>query len=138
MPADTDIDPPARHALIIEDEILVGLDVQCVLAEIGFTSFAFASTALQAMEQGRLRRPDIVTADVNLLDGDGVTVAHALRKVHGRLPIIYVTGDLAAVRDLEDAVVVAKPFVPADLSAACLRLLAGLAAPLAPAAGATA
>ena len=72
--------PPAvRHALIIEDDMIVGLGMQSVLDEIGFGSFAFASTARQALEQARLRRPDLVTVDIGLLDGDGLAASRALQ-----------------------------------------------------------
>ena len=124
MPGETDVGRLERHALIIEDEFLVGMDVQAVLKELGFTSFAFASTASQAIEQGCLRRPDLVTADVNLLDGDGVSVIRALREAHGPVAVVFVTGDTAAVDQVADCTVVAKPFVPAALSEACLRTLA--------------
>ena len=39
------------HALIIEDEMLTGLTMQMALAEVGFQSFAFASTAEQALNR---------------------------------------------------------------------------------------
>jgi CheY-like chemotaxis protein len=65
--------PP--HALIIEDELVVGLDLQEVLSDLGFGSFAFASTARQAVEQAHLHRPDLVTADLELLTATGVRFA---------------------------------------------------------------
>ena len=109
---------PSRHALIIEDEMLVGMGMQAMLAEIGFDSFAFASTARQALDQARLRRPDLVTADVALLDGDGLEACRALEAECGPLPTIYVTGqDLSRVGG-PDLTVVAKPFTVADIAAA--------------------
>jgi two-component system, response regulator PdtaR len=116
-----------RHALIIEDEIIVGLDVQSVLSDLGFTSFAFASTARQALEQVRLRRPDLVTADVNLLDGDGVDVAQALQAAYGPFPVVFVTGDLSAAGRVGPATFVSKPFAPDALRSACARMIAAVA-----------
>jgi DNA-binding response OmpR family regulator len=110
------------HALIIEDEMLVSLDMRQCLSEIGFDSFAFAGTEAQALEQGRLRRPDLITVDVRLLDGDGLAAARSLGRELGALPTIYVTGDPAALTGTPDAVVVEKPFAPQDLEAACRRL----------------
>ena len=68
------------HVLIIEDEMLIGIDVLNCLATLGFDTFAFASAQAQALEQARLRRPDLVTIDVGLLDGDGLSAADALMR----------------------------------------------------------
>ena len=116
---------PTRHALIIEDEMLIGMDMQNVLAEIGFGSFAFASTARQALEQARLRRPDLVTADVGLLDGDGLSVCRTLQAELGPLPVIYVTGQAADLESEGGLTVVAKPFTAADIAAAYATLSTG-------------
>jgi CheY-like chemotaxis protein len=112
----------SKHALIIEDELLVGMDMQAVLSGLGFGSFAFASTAYQALEQARLRRPDLVTADITLLDGDGLDACAALEAACGPLPIICVTGQPEAVAGRNRAVVT-KPFTAADIARACAQVL---------------
>ena len=119
---------PTRHALIIEDEMLVGLDMQGVLAEIGFGSFAFASTAKQALEQAHLRRPDLVTADIGLLDGDGLAACRALHAAFGPLPVIYVTGHALDLDREPGLTVIAKPFTAADIAMACAAVSAGVRA----------
>ena len=111
----------SRHALIIEDEMLIGMNMQAVLAEIGFDSFAFASTAHQAVLQARLQRPDLVTADLSLLDGDGLEACRALEAACGPLSIIYVTGDSQAAVG-EGHTVVAKPFTAADIASAYAKV----------------
>jgi CheY-like chemotaxis protein len=111
-----------RHVLIIEDEMLVGMDMVHHLSGIGFDSFAFAGTELQALEQARLKRPDLVTVDVRLLDGDGRAAAGALTRELGELAVIYVTGDPEALADTPGLVVVEKPFGRPELEAACRRL----------------
>jgi CheY-like chemotaxis protein len=107
-----------RHALIIEDEILTGMEMQHLLSEIGFASFAFASTARQAVDQASLRRPDLVTADIGLLDGDGVSACQAVLARCGALPIIYVTGQAAQLRGSVGLTVVEKPFGRAEIARA--------------------
>ena len=89
------------------------------LVEIGFRSFAFASTAQQALEQARLRRPDLVTAALGLLDGDGAQACRALQQDLGPLPVIYVTGQSERLGAQAGLTVVAKPFCVADIAAAC-------------------
>ena len=119
---------PQQHALIIEDEMIVGMGMQSVLAEIGFGSFAFASTAYQALEQARLRRPDLVTADIGLLDGDGLAACRALQAEFGPLPIIYVTGQAADLDQEPGLTVVAKPFTAADIVSAYASVSSGVRA----------
>jgi CheY-like chemotaxis protein len=109
------------HALIIEDEIIAGVGMQLVLSELGFESFAFAGTANQALEQALIRTPDLVTVDVRLLDGDGVAAAREIRRVIGPSPTVFVTGDPRALADQADAVVVEKPYGPADMASAYKR-----------------
>jgi DNA-binding response OmpR family regulator len=110
------------HVLIIEDEMLIGISVQHCLSDIGFESFAFAGTETQALEQARLRRPDLITVDVKLLNGSGLTAASAVAREIGALPTIYVTGDPKALDGTPGAVIVEKPFGPQDFQAACRRL----------------
>ena len=111
-----------QHALIIEDDLVVGLDLQDVLGGLGFGSFAFASTGRQAVEQANLRRPDLITADLELLDGDGRAACLELEAAWGKLPIIYVTGSAGRLDGDHGLTVVAKPFSPADIAQALGRL----------------
>ena len=108
----------SRHALIIEDEMVIGIGMQMALSEIGFDSFAFASTASQALEQARLRRPDLVTADIGLLDGDGMEACRELQSQCGPLAIIYVTGQDHQLLRQSGVTVVPKPFTAADIATA--------------------
>jgi len=110
------------HVLIIEDEMLVGMSVFHCLSDIGFESFAFAGTEAQALQQARLRRPDLLTVDVRLLNGDGRAAADTLIREIGDVPTIYVTGDPQALDGTPDAVIVEKPFGTRDFEAACRRL----------------
>jgi CheY-like chemotaxis protein len=114
------------HALIIEDEIIAGVGMQLVLTDMGFDSFAFAGTAYQALEQARLRKPDLVTVDVGLLDGDGITAAREICRSIGPAPTVYVTGDIRALADQPDAVVVEKPYTAHDMAKAYHRAQAAL------------
>lgn len=105
-----------RHALIIEDDLITGLDLQAMLQPLGYDSFAFASTSSQALEQAGLRAPDLTTVDVGLLDGDGLHAASALTALWGERPTIFITGDPQMVLDGgADRVVLAKPITALDL-----------------------
>jgi CheY-like chemotaxis protein len=116
--------PPGGHALIIEDELLLGMGMQSVLAPLGYSSFAFASTAIQALELAKLQRPDLITVDVNLMHGTGMEAVKTITDACGPTAIIYVTGDPSALAGVADAVIVRKPFSPADIARACATLSA--------------
>lgn len=109
-------DHERRHALIVEDDLLTGLDLQAMLQPLGYESFAFASTSDQALEQARLRTPDLATVDVGLLDGDGFAAAAGLAELLGALPTVFITGDPQSVRNADPArVVLGKPVTALDL-----------------------
>jgi CheY-like chemotaxis protein len=65
------------HVLIIEDEPLVAMDLENVLIEAGATSFAFASTEAEAVEQACARLPRVMTSDVRLTSGTGPSPSFA-------------------------------------------------------------
>ena len=106
------------HALIIEDELLVGMALQSMLADLGFRSFAFASTDWQALDQARICCPDLVTVDVGLLNGSGPDAIDAVLRDCGPLPVIFITGSPEAVIGRAGAVVLEKPVAPAELAGA--------------------
>ena len=106
------------HALIIEDELLVGLDLQSMLAAMGFTSFAFAATAEQAKEQARLKTPDLITADLGLMSGDGVTAVMSIIEDGFRPSVVFVSGDRTGLERLRGWARVEKPITPTALSQA--------------------
>jgi CheY-like chemotaxis protein len=110
------------HALIVEDDLVSGLGMQMALTPLGFKSFAFAGTQLQAMEQARLRRPDLMTVDINLLHGDGPNAVREIESALGDLQVLYVTGAPNAAALLDGRELICKPFGLADVRAAYARL----------------
>ena len=114
------------HALIVEDDLVSGLGVQHLLEDLGYTSFAFAGTGAQAGEQSRLRRPDLLTVDLGLLDGDGLEAWRAVQAACGPVPVVFVTGSPEAV-SAPDAVIVEKPVGAVALARAVERARAAVA-----------
>jgi CheY-like chemotaxis protein len=107
----------AGHALIIEDELIVGLDLQAQLADLGYDSFAFAATEAQALEQALKTRPDLIIADMGLLAGDGGKAVEAILAEVGPTSVIYISGDRARLELLE-GLTLEKPITPAQLAEA--------------------
>ena len=119
------------HALIIEDDYLIGQLVQEVLGELGFTSFSFARSEDGAVAASKDQVPNLITADVRLLPGDGVDAVMRIC-ANRTIPVVFITG---YADDLEGrvagAVIVAKPIKEDELRAAVKAALAGACPPLA-------
>jgi len=114
--------PSGLHALIIEDDLVSGLGMQIALTPLGFSTFAFASTPMQALEQARLRRPDLMTVDINLIHGDGPQAVREIESALGVLAVLYVTGAPQIAPTLDGRELLCKPFGVADVHAAYARL----------------
>lgn len=81
-----------RHVLIIEDEPMVALDLEQMLADDGATSFDVATGEEEAVACALDHRPDLITSDVNLQDGCGPQAVRRIEEALGPLPVVFVTG----------------------------------------------
>lgn len=98
------------HALIIEDESLIAMAIEDALRDCGFTSFDFAASADQAVAAAARKCPDLITADVELRPGCGIT---AVQSICSELPIptLFITGSPGQVRvRMPGHTLVEKPF----------------------------
>lgn len=115
------------HALIIEDEAMIALLIEDHLRAFGFTTVDFAVTEAEAVAAARRNPPDLVTADVGLAQGCGIAAVAAIRGER-HVPVVFITSRTSEVRErTRDAVVVAKPFAPAELDRALILVGARLA-----------
>lgn len=106
------------HALIVEDEPLIAMEIEDVLRDNGYTSFAFAVSAREAIDSAGSCCPDLITSDVKLNPGNGID---AIEEICCRSPIrvIFITGNPGDVSDrLPLYTVLRKPFCVANLEAA--------------------
>jgi CheY-like chemotaxis protein len=110
-----------RHALIIEDEILIAYEVQDVLARIGFDSFDMAASPSEALAYATAKRPSLITADLRIEDGTGIDAVNAITAAMGEIPVVYVTANADMLRQESAAAVVEKPIAWPQLAAACNR-----------------
>jgi CheY-like chemotaxis protein len=115
------------RALLVEDEALVAMVAEELLASLGFEvmSARNASEALSLLETGDL--PAVALVDVGLPGVRGDELARQLRNDRPAMPVIMATGyDNAELRErfAGDAGVgfLAKPYSESDLE----RALAGL------------
>lgn len=115
-----------RHALIIEDEILIAMEVEALLAEQGFDTFDIAESPQEALDCALRRPPDLITADYRIVGGTGVEAVTAILARLGPIPVVYVTGN-ADQLGARSRAVVDKPISPHRLAEACAMVQSGVA-----------
>lgn len=106
------------HALIIEDETLIAMSIEDALRACGFTSFDFAVSTDQAVTAGARTCPDLITADVELRPGCGITTVQTICDDRS-IPVLFITGSPGEVRvRMPGHLLVEKPFSAAHVMAA--------------------
>jgi CheY-like chemotaxis protein len=108
-----------RHALIIEDEMIIALEVEDLLSELGFSSFDIADSPAQAVAAAVARRPDLVTADYRIIGGTGLEAVAGIVGAIGLVPVVYITGNPDVVLKQGLKPVVDKPISRRALAEAC-------------------
>ena len=112
------------HALIIEDESLIALALEEILASCGFTSFDLASSPEEAIAAAARACPDLITADVDLKPGSGIDAVNVICS-GPQIPVIFITGTPAeAEARMPQLPLVMKPFTAETISAAVKVALA--------------
>jgi CheY-like chemotaxis protein len=110
-----------KHALIIEDEMLIALEVECLLRDLGFESCDIVDNPLDAVRSALSHKPDLVTADIRILGGTGIEAVAAITDRLGPIPHVYVTGNPDMLTGRTAAPVVDKPLTRRALADACQR-----------------
>lgn len=107
-----------KHALIIEDNMVVGKALEERLAALGFRSFDHAWTEDDAVASARARRPDLVLVGDDVERGSGIEAARRICSER-HVPVLLVTGDsLRARRELPEGASLSGPFLLRDLDEA--------------------
>ena len=111
------------HVLIIEDEPLIALDLEDLLACHGALTFSFADSQQGAIEASHGIRPDFILSDVSLLQGSGPLAVQAIRGEFGVIPVIFVTATPEVCSPCEPPVqIFRKPMDRPAIGAAFRRL----------------
>ena len=105
------------RVLIIEDDGLVALLLETLLGQMGHEVCATAGTEVTAVDAAHRCAPDLLIADVRLRSGSDISaVKEILRTREGRMPHLFVSGDIADITArLPAAVAIRKPFRQAAL-----------------------
>lgn len=109
------------HALIIEQDTWIIFMIEDVLRELGYTSFAFASSREAAVVAASARCPDLITSDIRLGASSGVDAVRQICSAKS-VPVVFVTATPWEVRESDaSAIVVPKPFGKETLKAGVTR-----------------
>ncbi len=114
--------------LIIEDEPIIAMDLEELVAGCGHTVVGVAATEADAVAIAARTRPGLILADINLgIGGDGSNAVARILK-HLNAPVIFVTAypeRLLTGDTLEPAFVITKPFEPLTLAIATYQAVTG-------------
>ena len=118
----------ATDVLIIEDEPIIAMDIEELVASCGHRVIGVAATEADAVEIAERCRPGLILADINLgAGGDGTAAVTRIMRNH-YAPVIFVTAypeRLLTGEALEPAFVITKPFEPLTLAVATYQAVTG-------------
>ncbi len=105
----------ATDVLVIEDEPLIALDIEDILASLGHRVTGIARTEQEALALASSKRPGLVLADIQLADGSSGldAVGKILRQFE--VPVIFITAfpeRLLTGERPEPTFLITKPFMP--------------------------
>lgn len=82
---------PPTNILVVEDEAIVAMEIEQILAGAGYNVVGIADHQREAVEIAKASKLDLALVDVRLADGEsGLDVAIALQ--HLGVPVMFVTG----------------------------------------------
>ena len=115
--------------LIIEDEPIIAMDIEELVANCGHRVVGVASTETEAVEIAGRTKPGLILADINLGvgGGNGTSAVSRIMRTH-YAPVIFVTAypeRLLTGDSLEPAFVITKPFEPLTLAIATYQAVTG-------------
>jgi CheY-like chemotaxis protein len=113
------------HILIIEDDAFVSLEISLILKEVGFSDIKIVDSEDDAIAAAKIRCPDLIVADFNLKQGDGISAIRGICSSK-EIPHVYVTASAHHVRGIvPHARIVPKPFSALNIKRAVAELLPG-------------
>lgn len=109
--------------LLVEDQMLIAMDAEMMLADVGFSDVSTVSSVTEALARLKTFRPAAAVLDVNLGVGTSIDVARELRSQ--AIPFVFATGygDSSIIPpEFSDIKVVRKPYSGKELSSAIRAL----------------
>ena len=100
--------------MIIEDEAIIAMDIESIVAEMGHRVTGIARTRAEAVELARKDVPDLILADIQLADNSsGIDAVNDILTELGTRPVIFITAfpeRLLTGDKPEPAFLISKPY----------------------------
>ena len=107
-------DSATGSVMIIEDEAIIAMDIESIVADMGHRVTGVARTRAEALELGRNDVPDLILADIQLADNSsGIDAVNDLLMELGTRPVIFITAfpeRLLTGDKPEPAFLISKPY----------------------------
>ncbi|MEM9966966.1 MAG: response regulator [Pseudomonadota bacterium] len=107
-------DSASGSVLIIEDEAIIAMDIESIVADMGHRVTGVARTHAEAVELGKTDPPDLILADIQLADNSsGIDAVNELLAALGMRPVIFITAfpeRLLTGDKPEPAFLISKPY----------------------------
>ena len=115
-------DSIAGRILIIEDEAIIAMDLQSIVADMGHAITGVARTRDGANKLVATERPDLVLDDIQLADNSsGIDAVNDILATHGDIPVIFITAfpeRLLTGDRPEPAFLISKPYAEEQVRSA--------------------
>lgn len=102
------------RVMIIEDEPIIAMDIQSIVADAGHSVIGVARTQGEAVAMAKKDEPALLLADVQLADGSsGIDAAQDILAIYPDLPVVFITAypeRLLTGDRPEPAFLITKPF----------------------------
>lgn len=102
------------RVMVIEDEAIIAMDLQDIVAEMGHAITGVARTASGAVRLAEKEKPDLILSDIQLADGSsGIDAVNEILRAAADIPVIFITAfpeRLLTGERPEPAFVITKPY----------------------------
>ncbi|SMY10285.1 response regulator [Flavimaricola marinus] len=115
-------DAVSGRVLIIEDEAIIAMDLESVVADMGHLVTGVARTRSSAVDLAATEVPDLILADIQLADNSsGIDAVNDILGKFGNRPVIFITAfpeRLLTGERPEPAFLISKPYTEAQVRSA--------------------
>jgi len=115
-------DAISGSVMIIEDEAIIAMDLESVVADMGHRVTGIARTRDEANALAKADKPDLILSDIQLADNSsGIDATNDILSDHGGIPIIFITAfpeRLLTGERAEPAFLISKPYSESQIRSA--------------------
>lgn len=112
----------AGRVMIIEDEAIIAMDLEAIVADMGHTVTGIARTADAAVQLYNTERPHLIMSDIQLADGSsGIDAVNKIVEDAPDIPVIFITAfpeRLLTGEGPEPAFLISKPYTEEQVRSA--------------------